>query len=192
MTTREYDVMMAEALTRIGQNVPSLRSKFASRATWAANAVRNHSLIEKEGPAAIASILETAANDDEEKKGTLLPSYLVSIAANLRHMANLGDDGKRAFEMPTEIPEKALRSYCVHLRRYGDTVCRHEYLERFGAEKIKSSLLEHGCDVEVEVLSDYFEPMTVSACERGMNGYYRVAAVQPTVKLTLKKGGESR
>ena len=29
MTSQEFDVMMAEALTRIGRNVPSLKHRFA-------------------------------------------------------------------------------------------------------------------------------------------------------------------
>ena len=192
MTQQEFDVMMAEALTRIGRNVPSLKNRFAHIGDWKKDTIRNHTLIVTCGPLSIANMLEKAVESKEET-GAIHPSYLSSIATNLRRMADAGDDGDRPLSMPTSIPEKTLRSYCAHLRRFGDTVCRGEYLERFGADGIRKALAEHGCDVEVSVIENYFEPMTMNAYECDGREYSRVAAVMPTVKLTLlKKGDQSR
>lgn len=192
MTSQEFDVMMAEALTRIGKNVPSLKHKFAYIGDWEKDTTRNHTLIATCGPLSIASMLDKVVKSDEET-GELLPSYLRSIAINLRRMANAGDDGDRALSMPTSIPEKTLRSYCTHLRFFGDTVCRNVYLERFGADGIRKALAKHGCDVDVSIIENYFEPMTITVYERDGSGYSRVAAVMPTVKLTLlRKGEQSR
>lgn len=186
MTYQEFDVMMAEALTRIGRNVPSLKNRFAHIGDWEKDAIRNHTLIATCGPLSIASMLEKAIASKEET-GKVLPSYLRAIAMNLRRMADAGDDGDRPLSVPTSIPEKALRSYCAHLRRFGDTVCRGEYLERFGADGIRKALAEHGCDVDVSVIENYFEPMTMTVYECDGRGYSRVAAAMPTVKLTLLK-----
>ena len=196
MTYQEFDVMMAEALTRIGRNVPSLKSRFACLGDWNKDAIRNHTLIATYGPLSIAGSLERVLLAKEDT-GKLLPSYINSIAINLHHMADAGDDGDRPLCMPTSIPEKILDSYCGHLHRFGDTVCRNVYLERFGADGIRKALAEHGCDVDVSVIEDYFEPMTITDHECGGgcggNGYASVAAVMPTVKLTLlKKGEQSR
>ena len=192
MTSQEFDVMMAEALTRIGRNVPSLKHRFAYIGDWKKDAIRNHTLIATCGPLSIASMLEKVVAL-KEKTGKILPSYLHSIAVNLRRMADAGDDGDRPLSMPTSIPEKALRSYCAHLRRFGNTVCRGEYLERFGADGIRKALAEHGCDVDVTVVENYFEPMTMTVYECDGSGYSRVAAIMPTVKLTLlKKRDQSR
>ena len=186
MTQQEFDVMMAEALTRIGRNVPSLKHRFAYIGDWKKDAIRNHTLIATCGPLSIANTLEKAVESREET-GELHPSYLSSIATNLRRMANAGDDGDRPFSMPTSIPEKTLRSYCAHLRRFGNTVCRGEYLERFGADGIREAFAERGYDVEVSVVENYFESMTMIVYECDGSGYSRVAAVMPTVKLTLLK-----
>lgn len=192
MTQQEFDVMMAEALTRIGRNVPSLKHRFAYIGDWKKDAIRNHTLIATCGPLSIASMLEKAVESKEET-GAIQPSYLSSIATNLRRMANAGDDGDRPLVMPTSMPEKALRSYCAHLRRFGDTVCREEYLERFGADGIREAFAKRGYDVEVSVVENYFEPMTMTVYECDGRGYSRVAAVMPTVKITLlKREGQSR
>ena len=190
MTSQEFDVMMAEALTRIGRNVPSLKHRFAYIGDWKKDAIRNHTLIATYGPLSIADTLEEAVESREET-GELHPSYLSSIAANLRRMADAGDDGDRPLSMPTSIPEKAMRSYCEHLRRFGDTVCRGEHLERFGADGIREAFAKRGLDVGVSVVENRFGPMTMAVCERDGSGYSRVAAVMPTVKITLlKKGGQ--
>lgn len=60
MTQQEFDVMMAEALTRIGRNVPSLKHRFAYIGDWKKDAIRNHTLIATCGPLSIASMLEKA------------------------------------------------------------------------------------------------------------------------------------
>lgn len=187
MTYAEFDVMMAEALTRIGRNVPSLKHRFAHIGDWQKDAIRNHTLIATCGPLSIADMLEKAASTDKST-GILLPSYIRSIATNFRRMAEAGDDGDRPLSMPTSIPEKHLCSYCAHLRRYGNTVCRGEYLERFGADEIRRELAEHGCDVEVSVIDTHFDPMTVARYKCDSHGYSRIVAMQPTVKLTLLKG----
>ena len=192
MTYQEFDLMMAEALTRIGRNVPSLKHRFAYIGDWKKDAIRNHTLIATYGPLSIADTLEKAVESREET-GELHPSYLSSIAANLRRMADAGDDGDRPLSMPTSIPEKAMRSYCEHLRRFGDTVCRGEHLERFGADGIREAFAKRGLDVGVSVVENRFGPMTMAVCERDGSGYSRVAAVMPTVKITLlKKGGQKR
>lgn len=191
MTTAEFDVMMAEALTRIGMNVPSLRSRYACLDSWEKNAVRNHTLIATRGPASIAIDLERAAVSDEDT-GSLLPSYLKSIAVNFRRMEASGDDGDRQLRMPSRIPEKSIRSYIVHLDRYGSTVCRYEYFERFGAEGIRKALEAHGRDVDVSVIEDHFDPMTMTNYERDGSCYSRVAAVQPTVRLILRSGRKDK
>lgn len=186
MTQQEFDVMMAEALTRIGRNVPSLKHRFAYIGDWKKDAIRNHTLIATCGPLSIASMLEKAVESKEET-GAIQPSYLSSIATNLRRMSSLGDDGDRPLSMPTSIPERTLRSYCAHLLRFGDTVCRGEYLERFGADGIREAFAERGYDVEVSVVENYFEPMTMTVYECDGREYSRVAAIMPTVKLTLLK-----
>ena len=186
MTQQEFDVMMAEALTRIGRNVPSLKHRFAYIGDWKKDAIRNHTLIATCGPLSIANTLEEAVESREET-GELQPSYLSSIATNLRRMASLGDDGDRPLSMPTSIPERTLRSYCAHLLRFGDTVCRGEYLERFGADGIREAFAERGYDVEVSVVENCFEPMTMTVYECDGSDYSRVAAIMPTVKLTLLK-----
>ena len=192
MTSQEFDLMMAEALTRIGRNVPSLKHRFAYIGDWKKDAIRNHTLIATYGPLSIAWTLEKAVASKEET-GKILPSYIRAIVDNLHHMADIGDDGDRPLSMPTSIPEKTLRSYCAHLRRFGNTVCRGEYLERFGADGIRKALAEHGCDVDVSVIEKDFEPMMMSVYERDRSGYLRVTAIMPTVKLTLlKKGDQSR
>lgn len=192
MTSKEFDVMMAEALTVIGRNVPSLKHRFAYIGDWNKNAVRNHTLIATCGPLSIASMLDKVV-ESREKTGDILPSYISSVSANLRRMASVGDDGDRPFSMPTSIPDKEIRSYCDHLRRYGNTVCRAAYLERFGADGIRKALSERGYDVNVTVIDNFFEPMTLTAYENDGSGYARVAAVMPTVKLTLLgKGGRNR
>ena len=192
MTLAEFDVMMAEALTRIGMNVPSLRHRYAPLGSWEANAVRNHSLIATRGPASVAIDLEDALASGEGT-GTILPSYLKSIATNLRRMREFGDDGGRPFRMPKSIPEEAVRSYAAHLDRYGSTVCGHEYLERFGADGIREALADHGCEVRVDVLENHFDPMTMTNCECDGSGYSRVVAIRPTVRLTLlRKGGQKQ
>ena len=192
MTQQEFDVMMAEALTRIGRNVPSLKHRFAHIGDWKKDAIRNHTLIATCGPLSIASMLEKAVESKEET-GAIQPSYLSSIATNLRRMASLGDDGDQPLSMPTSIPDKEIRSYCDHLRRYGNTVCRAVYLERFGADGIRKAFAERGYEVEVSVVENCFEPMTMTVYECDGRGYSRVAAVMPTVKITLlKKGGQKR
>ena len=191
MTLAEFDVMMAEALTRIGMNVPSLRSRYAALGSWEANAIRNHSLIATRGPASIAIDLEKVIESGEDT-GTLLPSYLKSVAVNLRRMREFGDDGDRPLRMPKAIPEETICSYVTHLDRYGSTVCRAEYLERFGSEGVRKALAEHGRDVRVDVIRDHFDPMTMTNYECDGSGYSRVTAIQPTVKLTLLKKGENR
>ena len=108
-------------------------------------------------------------------------------------MASLGDDGDRPLSMPTSIPDKEIRSYCDHLRRYGNTVCRAVYLERFGADGIRKAFAERGYEVEVSVVENYFEPMTMTVYECDGRGYSRVAAVMPTVKITLlEREGQNR
>lgn len=191
MTSREFDIMMAEALTRIGMNVPSLKSRFAHLDTWEKNAVRNHSLIATYGPAAIAEQLESVIDKDEDT-GILTMSYIRSIALNFRRMEAAGDDGDRPLVMPREMPERCIKSYCDHLRRYGSTVCRGEFLERFGAEEIRRELLEHGCDADVDVIRYFFEPMTVTVYDHDGTGYAKVAAIMPTVRLSLRKDGDSK
>lgn len=191
MTRAEFDVMMAEALTRIGTNVPSLRSRYAALGSWEANAIRNHSLIATRGPASIAIDLEKVIESDEDT-GTLLPSYLKSVAVNLRRMREFGDDSDRPLRMPKAIPEETICSYVTHLDRYGSTVCRAEYLERFGLEGVRKALAEHGRDVRVDVIRDHFDPMTMTNYECDGSGYSRVTAIQPTVKLTLLKEGKNR
>lgn len=188
---REFDLMMAEALTLIGRNVPSLKHRFAHIGDWKKDAVRNHTLIATYGPLSIANTLEKVV-ESREGTGEILPSYLSSVAANLRRMAEVGDDGDRPLSMPVSIPDKEIRSYCDHLRRYGNTVCRAVYLERFGADGIHKALAERGYDVRVTVIDNFFEPMTLTAYENDGSGYTRVAAVMPTVKLTLfDKGGRN-
>lgn len=192
MTSQEFDVMMAEALTRIGRNVPSLKHRFAYIGDWEKDAIRNHTLLATYGPLSIAGPLERVIASKEDT-GKLLTSYLQSIVKNLRRMAKAGDDGDRPLFMPTSIPEEVINSYCEHLRRFGSTVCRGEYFDRFGADGIRKALANHGCDVDVSVVEKYFEPMTIDVYECDGRGYSRVAAVMPTVKLTLlKKGEQSR
>ena len=188
MTSQEFDVMMAEALTRIGRNVLSLKHRFAYIGDWQKDAIRNHTLIATCGPLSIASMLDKAAASDEST-GEVSPSYLRFIASNLRRMANMGDDGDRPLIMPTAIPEKALRSYCAHLRRFGNTVCRGVYLERFGANGIREALAKCGYEVEVSVIKIHFEPTALSVPEYRGTGYSRVVAIMPTVVLTLLKRG---
>ena len=188
MTSKEFDVMMAEALTIIGKNVPSLKNRFARIGDWRKDAIRNHAMIATCGPLSIASMLDKVV-ESREKTGNILPSYISSVASNLRRMASVGDDGDRPLSMPTSIPDKDIRSYCDLLRRHGSTVCRTTYLERFGAEGIRKALAERGCDVKVTIVDNYFEPMTVTEYENDGSGYARVAAVMPTVKLTLAKRG---
>lgn len=188
---REFDLMMAEALTLVGRNVHSMRM-FAVLRSWEASTRANHGFLRKPGGPEAALKMINEAIERGEPLGTLLPSYLNSIAANLRHMIERGDTRERPLSYPTAIPEKQLKSYCVHLRRYGDTVCRPIYLYRYGADFIKEALRGHGCDVDVEVIDRYFEPMTIVTADAGMNGYTRVAALQPTVHLILKNGGKDR
>lgn len=188
---REFDLMMAEALTLIGRNVPSMRM-FAVLRSWEASTRANHKFLCKAGGPETALKMINEAIESDEPMGTLLPSYLNSIAANLRRMIETDDHGDRPLAYPTEIPEKQLSSYCIHLKRYGDTVCRPVYLYRYGPDFIKKSLSEHGCDVDIEVTDHYFEPMTVATMDTGMNGYTRVTALQPTVRLILRSGGEDR
>lgn len=190
MSIQEFDVMMAEALTRIGRNVPSLKHRFAYIGDWEKDAIRNHTLIATYGPLSIASMLEKVIALKEET-GKIQSAYLRAIAGNLRRMADIGDDGDRPFSLPMSIPEKAILSCCARLRRFGDTVCRRDYFDRFGADGIRKALAEHGCDVDVTVIEEYFEPMTVSVYERSGGGYARITAVMPTVKLTLLNEGES-
>ena len=118
MTRAEFDVMMAEALTRIGMNVPSLRSRYAALGSWEANAIRNHSLIATRGPTSIAIDLEKVIESDEDT-GTLLPSYLKSVAVNLRRMREFGDDGDRPLRMPKAIPEETICSMSPILTAMG-------------------------------------------------------------------------
>lgn len=184
MTSKEFDVMMAEALTIIGRNVPSLKNRFARIGDWRKDTVRNHAMIATCGPLSIAFMLDEVV-ESRENTGKILPSYISSIAANLRRMASVGDRGNRHFSMPTSIPDREIRSYCDLLRRHGSTVCRTAYFERFGAEGIRKALAERGCDVNVTIVDNYFEPMTVTEYENDGSGYARVAAVMPTVKLTL-------
>lgn len=191
MTSQEFDVMMAEALTRIGRNVPSLKHRYARLGSWEKNAIRNHTLIATRGPASVAKDLEDAWMSEEDT-GSLQPSYLRSVAVNLRRMAAAGDDGDRPFKMPASIPEKAIRSYIGHLDRYGNTVCRSEYLERFGADGIRDDLARHGRDVRIDVIDCGFEPMTMTNYECDGSGYSRVTAIQPTVRLTLISKGTKR
>lgn len=191
MTSKEFDLMMAEALTIIGRNVPSLKHRFAYVGDWKKDAIRNHTLIATCGPLSIASMLCRVV-ELRENTGKILPSYISSIAANLRRMAEVGDDGDRPLHYPAEIPEKELEAYCVLLKRHGNTVCRAIYLLRYGKDFIKKSLSEHGCDVDVEVTDAYFEPMTIATSDVGADGYTRVAAVQPTVLLILKGGRECK
>lgn len=188
---QEFDLMMAEALTRIGRNVPSLNRMFAYSGNWKKDTIRNHTLIATCGPLSIANAIEKAVAS-KEKTGEILPSYLSAIADNLRRMADIGDDVNRPFSMPKSIPEKTLRSYCNHLLRFGNTVCRGEYLERFGADSIRKALANHGCEVDISVIKDHFEPMTMTLYERDGRGYTRVAAVTPIVKLTLLRECEQR
>lgn len=188
---REFDLMMAEALTLIGRNVHSMRM-FAVLRSWEASTRANHKFLRKPGGPETALKMVNEAVESGEPLGTLLPSYLNFIAANLRRMIENGNVGDRPLSYPTEIPEKQLNSYCIHLKRYGDTVCRAVYLYRYGADFIKKSMHEHGCDVDVEVIDHYFEPMTVATMGTGMNGYTRVAAVQPTVRLVLRNGRKDR
>lgn len=190
-TDQEFDLMMAEALTRIGRNVPSLKHRFAYIGDWKKDTIRNHTLIATYGPLSIARTLEKAVSSREET-GEILPSYIRAIADNLRRMADIGDDGDRPLSMPKSIPEKALRSYCNHLLRFETTVCRAEYLERFGADGIRKALADHGCEVDVSISKDHFEPMTVTLYECDGRGYSRVAAVMPIVILTLLREREPR
>lgn len=188
---REFDLMMAEALTLLGRNVPSLHA-FAVLRSWEASTRANHRFLRKAGGPETALRMINNAVENGEPTGTLLPSYLNSIAANLRRMIENGNTGDRPLSYPTEIPEKQLKSYCIHLKRYGDTVCRATYLYRYGPDFIKKSLHDHGCDVDVEVVDHHFEPMTVATSDVGMNDYTRVAALQPTVRLILRGGRKDR
>ena len=188
-TVQEFDLMMAVALTRIGRNVPSLNRMFAYSGNWKKDTIRNHTLIATCGPLSIANALEKVVASKEET-GEILPSYLSAIADNLRRMADIGDDVNRPFSMPKSIPEKILRSYCNHLLRFETTVCRGEYLERFGEDGIRKALADHGCEVDVSIIKDHFEPMTITLYECDGRGYSRVAAVTPIVKLTLLRERE--
>lgn len=188
---RDFDLMMAEALTLIGRNVPSMHV-FAVLDSWESCTRANHKFLRSpKGPETALEMINKAV-ENAESTGTLLPSYLNSIAANLRRMIEGEDRGSRPLAYPTEIPEKQLNSYCIHLRRYGVTVCRAVYLYRFGPDFIKKALHDRGCDVDIEVVYHYFEPMTITTTDAGINGYTRVAAVQPTVKLILRSGGENK
>lgn len=188
---REFDLMMAEALTLLGRNVQSLHA-FAVLRSWEASARANHKFLRKAGGPETALRMINNAIENDEPMGTLLPSYLNSIAANLRRMIESGNTGDRPLSYPTEIPEKQLNSFCIHLKRYGDTVCRPVYLYRYGPDFIKKSLHDHGCDVDIEVTDHYFEPMTVTTTDTGMNGYTRVTALQPTVRLILRNGRKDK
>lgn len=188
---REFDLMMAEALTLIGRNVHSMRM-FAVLRSWEASTRANHKFLRKAGGPETALKMINEAIENDEPMGTLLPSYLNSIAANLRRMIEKRDFGERPLTYPTEIPEKQIDSYCIHLKHYGDTVCRPIYLYRYGSDFIKELLRKRSCDVDIEVTDHYFEPMTVATLDAGMNGYTRVTAVQPTVRLILRSKGEDR
>lgn len=185
---REFDLMMAEALTLIGRNVRSMRA-FASRRSWKANAYANHEFLCSDGGPERAIKMIDDALGGGEPTGILLPSYLNSIAANLRRMAERGGRGDRPLFYPAKIPERQIKTYRALLRRHGKTVCHPIYLNRYGEDFIKKALSECGCDVDIKVTDAYFEPMTV-ASDTGMDGFTRVAAVQPTVILILKNRGE--
>ena len=191
MTRGEFCLMVCEALTRIGMNVPSLKGRYARLESWSKNAARNRVLLATRGPASVAVDLEAAAGSGEPM-GTLLPSYLRSIAANLRRAAELGEDfdGISA-DVPDEIPEREIRSIAFHLKRLGQTVCRGEYLERHGADGIRAALLERGLDADVSESLDFFEPMTFVGSAGDGTGYTVAKAARPTVVITLSRRGSA-
>lgn len=191
MTRGEFCLMVCEALTRIGMNVPSLKGRYARLGSWSKDAARNRVLLATRGPASVAVDLEEAAGSGEPM-GTLLPSYLRSIAANLRRAAELGEDfdGISA-DVPDEIPEREIRSIAFHLKRLGQTVCRGEYLERHGADGIRAALLERGLDADVSESLDFFEPMTFVGSAGDGTGYTVAKAARPTVVITLLRRGSA-